>query len=86
MKDKEEFIIRRIIEFYKNTKEAFNEVLRSTKGECGFYIDTSIFTAEQNAAFDRIADFLARMVEKYGPMLDDIVKLEADVKVEKQSA
>jgi len=26
------------------------------------------------------------MVEKYGPMLDDIVKSEADVKVEKQSA
>ncbi len=86
MKDKEEFIIRRIIEFYKNTKEVFNEVLRSNKGVCGFYIDTSIFTTEQNAAFDRIADFLARMVEKYGPMLDDIVKSEADVKVEKQSA
>jgi len=26
------------------------------------------------------------MVEKYGPMLDDIIKSEADVKVEKQSA
>ena len=86
MEDKEEWIIRRIVEFYKNTKEAFNEVLRNTKGECDFHIDTSIFTAEQNAAFDRIADFLARMVEKYGPMLDDILKPETDIKVEKQSA
>lgn len=86
MKDKEMDVIRKIIEFYKNLKKAFNELLKSTKGECDFYIDTSIFTSEQNAAFDRIADFLARMVEKYGPMLDDIIKSEEDKKSEKQIA
>lgn len=78
--------IRRIIEFCKEIKSAFNKLLKSTKAEGNFYIDTSIFTAEQNAAFDRAVDFLARMVEKYGPILDDILKSKTDIKAEKQSA
>lgn len=78
--------IRRIIEFCKEIKLAFDKLLKSTKGEGNFYIDTSIFTAEQNAAFDRAVDFLTRMVEKYGPILDDILKSKTDIKTEKQSA
>lgn len=78
--------IRRIIEFCKEIKLAFDKLLKSTKAEGIFYIDTSRFTAEQNAAFDRAVDFLARMVEKYGPILDDILKSKTDIKTEKQSA
>lgn len=67
-------------------KKLIKTILNNTKGEYSFRIEPSEFTAEQSAAFDRMVDFLARMVEKYGPMLDDIVKSEANKKAEKQTA
>ena len=70
----------------KRIKQLLKSILNNTKGEYSFRIEPSEFTPEQSAAFDRIADFLARMVEKYGPMLDDIVKSEVNKKAEKQTA
>lgn len=70
----------------KRIKQLIKTILNNTKGEYSFRIEPSEFTAEQSAAFDRIADFLARMVEKYSPILDDIIKSEADKKSEKQIA
>lgn len=40
MKDKEECIIRIIIDFFKNLKKAFYEVLDGTKAECSIPLDT----------------------------------------------
>ena len=71
---------------FKRIKQLLKSILNNTKGEYSFRIEPSEFTPEQNAAFDRMVDFLARMVEKYGPMLDDIIKAEADKKAEKQIA
>lgn len=70
----------------KRIKQLLKSILTNTKGEYCFRIEPSEFTAEQSAAFDRMVDFLARMVEKYGPMLDDIIKSEAGKKSEKQTA
>lgn len=71
---------------FKRIKQLIKSILNNTKGEYSFRIEPSEFTPEQRAAFDRMVDFLARMVEKYGPMLDDIVKSETDRKAEKQTA
>ena len=71
---------------FKRIKQLIKTILNNTKGEYSFCIEPSEFTAEQSAAFDRMVDFLARMVEKYGPMLDDIVKSEVTKKAEKQTA
>ncbi len=71
---------------FKRIKQLLKSILNNTKGEYSFRIESSEFTAEQSAAFDRMVDFLARMVEKYGPMFDDIIKAEADKKAEKQIA
>lgn len=70
----------------KRIKQLIKTVLNNTKGEYSFRIEPSEFTPEQSAAFDRMVDFLACMVEKYGPMLDDIVKAETGKKAEKQTA
>ena len=70
--------IKRIVEWYNIFKVRADEVLNGTKAEGNFRIDPSIFTPEQNAAFDRIADFLARMVEKYYAVIDEIQKAEPD--------
>ena len=70
----------------KRIKQLLKSILNNTKGEYSFRIEPSEFTPEQSAAFDRMVDFLARMIEKYGPMLDDIVKSETDRKAEKQTA
>ena len=70
----------------KRIKQRLKNILNNTKGEYSFRIEPSEFTAEQSASFDRMVDFLASMVEKYGPMLDDIVKSEVNKKVEKQTA
>ena len=69
----------------KLIKQLIKNILNNTKGEYSFRIEPSEFTSEQSASFDRIVDFLARMVEKYGPMLDDIVKSETGKKAEKQT-
>lgn len=37
---------------------------------------------EQNIAFERCVDFLARMIEKYGQELLDEINAEAGVKAE----
>jgi len=71
---------------FKRIKQLIKTILNNTKGEYSFRIEPSEFTAEQSAAFDRMVDFLARMVEKYGPMLDDIVKSEVEKKAKKQTA
>lgn len=71
---------------FKRIKQLIKTILNSTKGEYSFRIEPSEFTPEQSAAFDRMVDFLACMVEKYGPMLDDIVKSETGKKAEKQTA
>lgn len=71
---------------FKRIKQLIKTILNNTKGEYSFRIEPSEFTAEQSAAFDRMIDFLARMVEKYGSMLDDIVKSEVNKKAEKQTA
>lgn len=71
---------------FKRIKQLLKSILNNTKGEYSFRIEPSEFTPEQNAAFDRMVDFLARMVEKYGPMLDDIVKSEVEKKAKKQTA
>lgn len=71
---------------FKRIKQLIKTILNNTKGEYSFRIEPSEFTPEQNAAFDRMVDFLARMVEKYGPMLDDIVKSEVEKKAKKQTA
>ena len=71
---------------FKRIKQLIKIVLNNTKGEYSFRIEPSEFTPEQSAAFDRMVDFLARMVEKYGPMLDDIVKSEVEKKAKKQTA
>lgn len=70
----------------KRIKQLLKSILNNTKGEYSFRIEPSEFTAEQSAAFDRMVDFLARMVEKYGPMLDDIVKSKVEKKAKKQTA
>lgn len=70
----------------KRIKQLLKSILNSTKGEYSFRIEPSEFTAEQSAAFDRMVDFLARMVEKYGPLLDNIVKAETGKNAEKQTA
>lgn len=70
----------------KRIKQLIKSILNNTKGEYSFRIEPSEFTPEQSASFDRMVDFLASMVEKYGPMLDDIVKSEANKKAEKQTA
>lgn len=70
----------------KRIKQQLKSILNNTKGEYNFRIEPSEFTAEQSASFDRMVDFLARMVEKYGPMLDDIIKSEANKKSVKQTA
>ncbi len=70
----------------KRIKQLLKSILNNTKGEYSFRIEPSEFTSEQSAAFDRMVYFLACMVEKYGPMLDDIVKGEVDKKAEKQTA
>ena len=66
-------------------KQLIKSILNNTKGEYSFRIEPSEFTPEQSASFDRMVDFLARMVEKYGPMLDDIIKSEVNKKAEKQT-
>lgn len=71
---------------FKRIKQLLKSILNNTKGEYSFRIEPSEFTPEQSVAFDRMVDFLARMVEKYGPMLDDIVKAETGKKAEKQTA
>lgn len=71
---------------FKRIKQLIKTILNNTKGEYSFRIEPSEFTPEQSAAFDRMVDFLARMVEKYGPMIDDIVKTEIGKKAEKQTA
>ncbi len=71
---------------FKRIKQLIKTILNNTKGEYSFRIEPSEFTAEQSVAFDRMVDFLARMVEKYGPMLDDIVKSEVEKKAKKQTA
>ena len=71
---------------FKRIKQLLKSILNNTKGEYSFRIEPSEFTPEQNAAFNRMVDFLARMVEKYGPMLDDIVKSEVEKKAKKQTA
>lgn len=38
-----------------------------------FCIDESKFTKEQSASFDRLIDCLARLTEKYAPMIDTLV-------------
>ena len=63
----------------KRIKQLLKSILTNTKGEYCFRIEPSEFTAEQSAAFDRMVDFLA-------PMLDDIIKSEAGKKSEKQTA
>ena len=75
-----------MMSMFKRIKQLLKSILNNTKGEYSFRIEPSEFTAEQSAAFDRMVDFLARMVEKYGPMLDDIVKSEVNKKAEKQTA
>ena len=70
---------------FKRIKQLLKSILTNTKGEYSFLIEPSEFTAEQSAAFDRMVDFLVRMVEKYGPILDDIIKSEAGKKAEKQT-
>lgn len=70
----------------KRIKQLLKSILNNNKGEYNFRIEPSEFTAEQSAAFDRMVDFLARMVEKYGPLLDDIIKVETEKKAEKQTA
>ena len=70
----------------KRIKQLIKSILNSTKGEYSFRIEPSEFTPEQSAAFDRMVDFLASMVEKYGPILDDIIKSEANKKSVKQTA
>ena len=70
----------------KRIKQLLKSILTNTKGEYSFRIEPSEFTAEQSAAFDRMVDFLARMVEKYGPLLDNIVESEVNKKAEKQTA
>ncbi len=70
----------------KLIKQLIKSILNNTKGEYSFRIEPSEFTPEQSASFDRMVDFLASMVEKYGPMLDDIVKSETGKKAEKQTA
>ncbi len=70
----------------KLIKQLIKNILNNTKGEYNFRIEPSEFTPEQSASFDRMVDFLARMVEKYGPMLDDIIKSEANKKAAKQTA
>lgn len=70
----------------KLIKQLIRNILNNTKGEYSFRIEPSEFTLEQSAAFDRMVDFLACMVEKYGPMLDDIIKSEVNKKAEKQTA
>ena len=70
----------------KRIKQLLKSILNNTKGEYSFRIEPSEFTPEQSASFDRMVDFLARMVEKYGPMLDDIIKSESNKKAERQTA
>ena len=70
----------------KRIKQLLKSILTNTKGEYSFRIEPSEFTLEQSAAFDRMVDFLAHMVEKYGPVLDDIIKSESNKKAEKQTA
>lgn len=70
----------------KLIKQLIKSILNNTKGEYSFRIEPSEFTPEQSASFDRMVDFLARMVEKYGPMLDDIIKSESNKKAERQTA
>ncbi|MBQ6023867.1 MAG: hypothetical protein IJL25_13160 [Clostridia bacterium] len=38
-----------------------------------FCIDESKFTKEQSASCDRLIDCLARLTEKYAPMIDSLV-------------
>lgn len=71
---------------FKRIKQLIKTVLNNTKGEYSFRIEPSEFTPEQSASFDRMVDFLASMVEKYGPIIDDIIKSEAEKKSEKQTA
>ncbi len=46
-------------------------ILNDIRGECEITIKREL-TPEQRAAFDRFIDFLADMVEKYSPMLDEM--------------
>ena len=59
----------------KRIKQLIKTVLNNTKGEYSFRIEPSEFTPEQSASFDRMVDFLADMIEKYG---DKIPKGEAE--------
>lgn len=56
----------------KYLKIKFYEILNDTRAELRIAKEKE-FTAEQKAAFERLADFLADMVEKYSPLLDEIV-------------
>ncbi len=39
-------------------------------------IDPSAFDRTQQAAFDSIVDLLARLVAKYGPLIEDVTTLD----------
>ncbi len=39
-------------------------------------IDPSTFNHTQQAAFDSIVDLLARLVAKYGPLIEDVTTLD----------
>ncbi len=58
------------------------QVLEDIRGEWRIAPESE-FTAEQKAAFDRLIDFLADMVEKYAPVLDEI---QNEVTPKKQTA
>lgn len=58
---------------WKRIKEQIIWLANDCRGEYAFRIEPSKFTPEQRASFDRIVDFLARMVEKYSPAVDDIL-------------
>lgn len=70
---------------FKLIRLLLNSVINDTKAEYVFHIDESKFTAEQSASFDRIIDFLANMVEKYSPLLDDIVTNKTNENTVKQA-
>lgn len=70
---------------FKLIRLLFYSVINDTKAEYALHIDESKFTAEQSASFDRIIDFLANMVEKYSPWLDDIVTNKTNENTVKQA-
>ena len=74
-------MINRIIDLYEGLKVGFIRTISDIKGEYAFNIpDVSTFTKEQKIAFNRMIDFLADMIEKYG---DKIPKSDTEIRNKK---